>query len=926
MHLDLSLANRRHVNAIANRLSLRDPQRMSLEILARVTEIVPLDKAKQDLGEALRVVRSEFGGVTDFERDFPSLAFALATGVGKTRLMGAFAAYLHRAHGVMHFFVLAPNLTIYDKLKADFTPGSAKYVFQGLSEFAAAPPLVITGENYASSLSTRTQDLLGRDDRVHINVFNISKLSKDAKSPSRGREKGSVPRIKRLSEYIGQSYFDYLAGLDDLVLLMDESHRYRAEAGVKVLNELRPVLGLELTATPQVEKGTRATPFENVIYRYPLADAIRDGYVKEPAVGTRENFDPKAHTPESLERVKLEDAMRLHEDTKVKLDTYARQTEQPRVKPFVLVVAADTTHADGLQRLIDSDAFLEGRYRGRAITVHSNQRGEEKEETIQRLLQVEDPEEPTEIVIHVNKLKEGWDVTNLYTIVPLRAANSTTLIEQSIGRGLRLPYGKKTGVPAVDRLTIVSHDRFREIVDAANDPNSVLRQFKQVVIQPDAPGTEAHTVLPTALGGLVPPAPGSASAPPPLPGGDGTAARPEAAPPLFTGERAEIAKAILEAIDQTSGRLNGRALPHVESLATPEAQKALSDRVMDGARAYQLALGMSEAELREEVGRITEAVTSRVVEGTISIPRITTQPELGARVVLDDFDLDPSAWRYQPVEQRLLVRHLQSGVQERLRTGAGHAPEDRLESHLVRHLRDFPDVDYHAQSMLVQKLAGQAVAHFRSYLPDEEAVRNVVRFYERTIAENIHAQMQPHIRETATRYEATVHSGYQRIRPLNYTVPEGETVRHYSTPVATKQAIRSMHFGGFARCLYPVQKFDSDPERAFAQLLESDPAAERWFRPVSGQFQIYLPNDRTYQPDFVVEAKHAKYLVEVKARNQMEDEDVQAKATAARAWCGYASTHAQEHGGKPWRYLLIPADVPLLSATLHVLQAKYGAD
>ncbi|HUB05840.1 MAG TPA: DEAD/DEAH box helicase family protein [Myxococcales bacterium] len=68
---------------------------------------------------------------------------------------------------------------------------------------------------------------------------------------------GKEPRIKRLSEYLGQSYFDYLAGLPDLVLIMDESHHYRAKAGMKAINELRPVLGLELTATPFVEKGTR---------------------------------------------------------------------------------------------------------------------------------------------------------------------------------------------------------------------------------------------------------------------------------------------------------------------------------------------------------------------------------------------------------------------------------------------------------------------------------------------------------------------------------------------------------------------------------------------------------------------------------------------------------------------------------------------
>src|SRR6266550_4260958 len=106
--------------------------------------------------------------------------------------------------------------------------------------------------------------------------------------------------------------------------------------------------------------------------------------------------------------------------------------------------------------------------------MRSNQRGEEKDEVVERLLSVEKADEPTEIVVHVNMLKEGWDVTNLYTIVPLRKANSKTLVEQSIGRGLRLPYGKRVGVSTVDRLTIVAHDRFQEIIDEANKPDSII--------------------------------------------------------------------------------------------------------------------------------------------------------------------------------------------------------------------------------------------------------------------------------------------------------------------------------------------------------------------------------------------------------------------------------------------------------------------
>src|SRR6266852_4739462 len=137
----------RHVNAIAGRLSLRLPQRQSLEILDRITEISP-PKKDSDIQAALDAIQSEFSSVTDFEREFPSVCFALATGVGKTRLMGAFISYLNIAHGFNNFFVLAPNLTVYNKLHSDFTPNTPKYVFQGIAEFAVDSPTIITGDNY----------------------------------------------------------------------------------------------------------------------------------------------------------------------------------------------------------------------------------------------------------------------------------------------------------------------------------------------------------------------------------------------------------------------------------------------------------------------------------------------------------------------------------------------------------------------------------------------------------------------------------------------------------------------------------------------------------------------------------------------------------------------------------------------------------
>ena len=235
----------RYVNSISGRLSLRAPQLASLEILDRVMELGQPHQCRgrgDALKDLLNTLRAEYPSVEDFEHAFPSLCFALATGVGKTRLMGAFIAYLFLQHGLRHFFVLAPNLTIYNKLMADFTPNTPKYVFQGISEFAIKSPTLVTGENFEQK--PQALDLFERDDIV-INIFNIAKFNEKTKA---GDEEGKkVLRVRRLSEFLGQSYFAYLAGLDDLVLIMDEAHRYRADTSAKSIEELRPVLGLELT-------------------------------------------------------------------------------------------------------------------------------------------------------------------------------------------------------------------------------------------------------------------------------------------------------------------------------------------------------------------------------------------------------------------------------------------------------------------------------------------------------------------------------------------------------------------------------------------------------------------------------------------------------------------------------------------------------
>jgi len=891
----------RHVNAIAGRLSLRAPQRRSLEILDRITEIVP-PCIGTDIEAALEIIRSEFPSVTDFEREFPSLCFALATGVGKTRLMGAFISYLHLAHGIKNFFVLAPNLTIYNKLIADFSDRTHhKYVFKGISEFAIDAPVIITGDNYDQH-DPASGTLFGG---VRINIFNISKINSEVRG-------GRAPRIKRLSEYIGESYFDYLAGLPDLVLLMDESHRYRASAGIRALNELKPILGLELTATPFVEgaHGT-AVQFKNVILDYPLGRAMEDGFVKEPAVVTRKNFNPAGMSPEEIERMKLEDGVRLHESVKVELETYARETDNKIVKPFVLVIARDTTHAGALLALIQSDGFFEGRYKDKVIQVDSSQSGAKEEEMIARLLKVEHTDEPTEIVIHVNMLKEGWDVTNLYTIVPLRAANARILIEQSIGRGLRLPYGKRTGVTAVDRLNIVAHDKFQEIIDEANRPDSAIH-LKAVVLDNDDFGLKTATIvsqtqLATQLG--IKPADTTGS----------TKVAGQEVQPVFTKpEEQKVAQIAYEVIRKMENQPT--FVPTLAHLSKPEVQAAIVKAVQELHRPAQLEL---EGVTGQPNFSAVVAKTIELVQQTIDIPRILVVPKGAVKAGFKPFTLKLDTLKYPAVSEELWVQILRTNERELVTLGHGGIEESRMEDYIVSGLVDFDDVSYDDQAELLYDLAAQTVKHFCSYLTEDEA-HKVLRCYQRDIARFIHAQMQAHSWEDVVDYEVVVSKGYTEFKSSAYTYSVNEPPADYRVSPADKSNMSKYVFGGFKRCLYPVQKFDSEAERVLAVILDRD--AEKWFKPAKGQFLIFYKQGAAtleYQPDFVAETKEAVYMLEPKASNQMEDEIVLAKKEAALKWCKNASDYAGANGGKVWRYVLIPHTAIAVNITVKGLAGQY---
>ncbi|WP_455864409.1 DEAD/DEAH box helicase [Pantoea agglomerans] len=815
-------------NQIGARLSLRKPQTQSLDILCRVLEQLKLDK-EPDLQRWMQVLKSEKLPFKNFERTFPSLCFALATGVGKTRLMGAMIAWLYLTGRSNHFFVLAPNLTIYEKLKQDFLPGSPKYVFQGIPELAQFPPVLITGDDYQEGRGVRldqtqtltaTGDLFAGDTAPHINIFNVSKIN--ALDNKQGAEKSKQAKVRRIQEYIGDSYFNYLAELPDLVVLMDEAHRYYASSGATALNDLNPVLGIELTATPKTT-GAKPRDFKNIVYHYPLASALDDGYVKIPAVATRKDFKASSYTTEQIEKIKLEDGIHHHEYVKTELASYANNTGRPAVKPFMLIVAQDTTHAETIKAKIEDIEFFGGAYKGKVITVHSNQTGEESEENTQRLLAVEHDKD-TEIVVHVNKLKEGWDVTNLYTIVPLRASASEILTEQTIGRGLRLPYGKRTGVEAVDRLTIIAHDRFQEIIDRANEDDSIIKKILYIGDNDDETGIPEHKPKQVIVPSLAETLLGRQ-----LTDGEGCKLKEEPAVYQVNGnshsaqtlnlnevERkvAEITVKIVSEEAQRLGSSKELNTPTVQQSVVRKVQQVMQELVSQSPLTIEQAalpgftppvqttvIPFDDAAIKALVGKVTE----KLVEHTIDIPQIVILPTREVNYGFTEFDLSSlNSIAQKPSSQEMLLQNLKDNSTSTISWDSGGMTEARHEDYLVRFLIDHDEIDYQDHADILYRLAGQMVQHLEGYLSHEEA-EVLLKTQGRQLADFIWAQLKNHMWTTPTDYIGKITKGFDVLRPATFNYAHNEHPRDFRAPVQAgeKSKVRQMLFTGFSKCCYP---------------------------------------------------------------------------------------------------------------------------
>ncbi len=508
-------------------------------------------------------------------------------------------------------------------------------------------------------------------------------------------------------------------------------------------------------------------------------------------------------------------------------------------------------------------------------------------------------------------LKEGWDVTNLYTIVPLRTAASQTLREQTIGRGLRLPFGKKTNVDKVDKLTIVAHDKFQEIIDEANKPDSIIKKENIIIIDEEELQKPKEAVTSTSK--FV----------------QEFKEEEKRIETITEPDKKQEAKIILDVkknIFATLPSLN-TAVKNVNDLKHLEVKKMAIENLKQ--RVYaDPQQSMFANEYIKEAESHYDSVVEEFTRNLIEIPRITIQPSEEIKCGFRDFELDTTRLNYQPVSEDILIKKLREQENDTaIISGSlyGRIKNDSVDNLIVNELINYPEIDYDEQSQMLFRLADQTITKFKSYL-DEDGLINVIQYHKSEIGRFIYQQLMDHFYIEAPKFEEPIIDvkAFSKIEDHNYTKYTQDQIHDYKETITPTSAIPTKIFTGFKKTYHLLYKFDSKSEKDFSIILEQDNDVIKWLRPAPNQFRIYWQhNSRQYRPDFVAESNDCIYMIEIKKEGDIEDTEVKEKARAAIEYCKYASEYTAKNEGKSWKYILIPHNAVQANMSFEYLTDQY---
>ncbi|MGO9181167.1 MAG: DEAD/DEAH box helicase [Candidatus Limnocylindrales bacterium] len=793
------------VAEIAARLDLRDPNREAVQTLA----------AEVSQHYDVEAKPAPFEAVIDS-----------ATGVGKTYILAGAMELFVIAEGVRDFVIVTPGRTILEKTRDNFTPGHPKSLLGPMS----FRPVVVTAENFNTPVMRAAMDDEGQ---VKVYLFTVQSLIQPESKVGR--------RTHKFQEGLGTEFYAHLQGVQRLVVFADEHHCYYGPAFSRAVRDLDPWVLVGLTATPD-----KHTPTEQIIFRYPIAAAIADRLVKTPVIVGRRDDRKDALT-------KLTDGIMLLKAKHDAIAAYVAATAATPVNPVMLVVAKDIADADEYGQILRSPEFFTGQYTDSVLVVHSKA----PDEALEALDAVEDRDSPVRIIISVGMLKEGWDVRNVYVIASMRSSVSEILTEQTLGRGMRLPFGAYTGIEILDTLEVVAHERYEELLKKAGVLNEAFIDYRtRAALRINARGQQV--VVSETVRASTEPIVGPEDAAPPL------VLDADSSPVVTSVEQraAQVGEAALKLRRQIVRRPDApRIVVPVLRMSTVDSSFTLAD-ITNSDRFRRLGASLA-ADPEGELARTL--VSARVVVGLDGVKHTELVTSTAADHVASAQMLLP----LQDLRGQLVDMVLASPA----------VPARRDQQAAVAPLMD----------AFFAGLGDAAVEVLSANL--ERAGGRLVKL----------------VAEEQRRYMAT--PSYGTVVALRDFTPTRATDKPVSGD-RFGEFSRSVAYEGWRRSLFPLEWFDSRPERTVADLLDADAHVLCWVRLHVGELPIlWSSSGQEYNPDFIVlEAEGTHWVVEVKMDKEMASEDVMGKRDAARRWANYVT--ADEQVAAVWRYLLVSeADV-----------------
>lgn len=482
-------------------------QREAVETLVYLKEVRQTDRVSQILAEyGGPLLQTAALGVPDSEDAWARAAFKMATGSGKTKAMALCIAWsyfhaLFESNSPMarHFVLIAPGLTVYERLKDDFAGGKI---------FDPPPrgdPIVPPEWRGDWNISVVEQDSAGGAATGGvIYLTNIHRLYDPKKR--RGKKEAEYhdfmgPSVSKATALdVGEALRERITAHKTLMVLNDEAHHVwdPDSAWNEAIEALHHgclsrggsgiVHQLDFSATPKDDQGNL---FKHVVCDTPLGEAVDGGIVKFPIIGKASKLTAGTSKDAGY---KYDMHLRLgYNRWKVAQEEWSKVGK----KALMFVMCENTDAADQITRRLNDDPEVFPELKGRTINLHTNLKGKidaktgmfvEKEKEISdedlRALrklsrELDSGESPYLCIVSVLMLREGWDVQNVTTIVPLRkfSAESGILAEQTLGRGLRRMTGPGTPGGTIEAVTVIDHPAFAELYREELEQEGVIPEI-----------------------------------------------------------------------------------------------------------------------------------------------------------------------------------------------------------------------------------------------------------------------------------------------------------------------------------------------------------------------------------------------------------------------------------------------------------------